>query len=348
MNNKPLITFFGTYLSESRGSKSVGETLAGALVQRGYKVELVSQIPSPYLRGIDSLYRSISCQSDLAIIDVFSTRVLHLTKLVASLLQFKSLPTITVLRGGALLENYPKIENLLTPVLQNSKRIVSPSGFLSKGFSEKGYQVTRIGNPVDLKRFIYLKRNFPTKIVRLLWVRAFTEIYRPHWALKVVEHLRRIGISSRLTMVGPDNGLLGDCMALAEQLGINDLVNFVGPVPNEKLIQYYHSHDFFLNTTKFESFGVALIEAAAGGLPIVSADVGEVSHMWKNNHDIFLVPGRSSFEFAERIGHLLSLPDGANLYQKVSELACAKTNDFCLTNILPKWESLIKSVCKGD
>ena len=348
MTKKPSITFFGTYLSQSHGSKSVGETLADALVQRGYNVDLVSRIPSSYFRGFDSLFRSISCQSDLAIIDVFSTRVLNLTKLVAKSLRFKSLPTIAVLHGGALLENYGKIEHLLTPILENSKRIVSPSGFLTKGFADKGYQVTRIANPVDLKRFIYLKRNFPTKSVRLLWVRAFTEIYRPRWAIEVVDHLRRIGFSCRLTMVGPDNGLLDECMALAEQLGINDLVNFVGPVPNEKLIQYYHSHDLFLNTTKFESFGVALIEAAAGGLPIVSADVGEVSHMWKNNHDIFLVPGHSSLDFAERIAHLLSLPEGAKLYQKVSEGARAKTNDFSITNILPKWESLIKSVLKGD
>ena len=53
---------------------------------------------------------------------------------------------------------------------------------------------------------------------------------------------------------------LGAAKARANELKVADRIDFVGPVPNDRLFEHFHSHDYFLNTTKYESFGVALAE----------------------------------------------------------------------------------------
>ena len=230
------------------------------------------------------------------------------------------------------------------PILDGAERIISPSGFLTEGFREEGYDVNWIPNALELAKFPYKERDVPQRTIRLLWVRAFTEIYRPQWAVEIVGHLRDRGITSRLSMVGPDKGLLDATKRRASELGVAEMVDFVGAVPNGELYRYYHSHDYLLNTTKYESFGVALAEAAATGLPIVSAAVGEVAYAWNDDEDIFLVSGGSSLEFAERIGRLRRDDGAGKQYRHVSHRAWEKASKYQISNIMPKWESIIKTV----
>ena len=342
---KKSLVFFGTFLSAQTGSRPSSETIATALSERGYAVTIVSRKSMAPFRILDSLWIAWTIQADLAVLDVFSSRVHRLTSVIAGILVWRSIPFISVLQGGALLEKFDEIKLTLEPVLQDSSRIISPSNFLCAGFEERGYSVERVPNALKLDHFPYRERQQTRGTIPLLWVRAFTEIYRPHWPVEIVWHLRRNGISSRLTMVGPDKGLLGAAKARADELSVTDSIEFVGPVPNDKLFEYFHSHDYLLNTTQFESFGVALAESAATGLPIVSAAVGEVKHSWKDDEDIFLVPGDSSREFADRIAGLCDNDQDGLKYRHVSRTAREKVSDFAMANILPRWECMIESLC---
>lgn len=296
---------------------------------------------------MDTLWRSSTLRADLAVLDVFSSRVLRLSSSVSKILARRKIPMIAILHGGALLEKFADIEMTLRPVLLNATHIVSPSKFLKQGFEELGFEVECIPNALEFDRFPYLERAAPSDPVRLLWVRAFTEIYRPNWPIEIVAELGRRGIPCRLTMIGPDKGLMPAAKERATELGVGDRVDFLGPVPNEELATHYHDHDFLLNTTQFESFGVALAESAATGLPIISAAVGEVKHSWKDDQDIFLVAGNRSEEFADRIAGLIENDPNGERYRAVSVAAREKVSEFAMPNILPRWQELIESVCHG-
>lgn len=49
-----------------------------------------------------------------------------------------------------------------------------------------------------------------------------------------------------------------------------------------------HVHDILISTTLNESFGVAVIEAAACDLLTVSNNVGELLYLWSNDKNILL------------------------------------------------------------
>lgn len=55
---------------------------------------------------------------------------------------------------------------------------------------------------------------------------------------------------------------------------IPDYVSFHPPVPPEHLIKFYHASDAYISPSRKEGFGLAIIEAAACGLPVIATTTG--------------------------------------------------------------------------
>lgn len=78
-----------------------------------------------------------------------------------------------------------------------------------------------------------------------------------------------------LTIAG-DGPLHARITALAARLGIQDHVDFVGRVADAALREMYRQHNVFVlpSGSRAETFGMAMCEAMANGLPAVSTSVG--------------------------------------------------------------------------
>src|SRR3989344_80630 len=63
---------------------------------------------------------------------------------------------------------------------------------------------------------------------------------------------------------------------LSKELGVEDLVEFVGEVPSEEVPQYLAKADIFVRPSRSEGLGTAFLEAMAAGLPIVGTPVGGI------------------------------------------------------------------------
>lgn len=63
---------------------------------------------------------------------------------------------------------------------------------------------------------------------------------------------------------------------LAKSLNIDKRCKFLGKIPHDKVPEVLHTFDIFaaLSESESESFGVAILEASACGLPVVVSDVG--------------------------------------------------------------------------
>ncbi len=76
-----------------------------------------------------------------------------------------------------------------------------------------------------------------------------------------------------LLIAGKDNLVKYD--RLAQSLGIRDRIIFAGIINRDTLKQYYLSSDAFIMPSRFDTFGLTVLEAMAAGLPaIVSRNVG--------------------------------------------------------------------------
>ena len=330
------ILFVGNFLSKKRGTLNPSELIAARLKKEGFAIQMASRCENLYFRAIDIVIRSAFFNYQIIHIDVFSGRAFRFAEVSSLIARFRKKKIILTLHGGMLPlffeENSLRVENLF----RRTNRISTPSLYLKSYFEKINQNIIYLPNPIDLSRFPFSIEL--TKSPKLLWVRAFSKIYKPELAVKVLSVVRSFFPMATLTMVGPDKGGLGEIYSLIDELQLNAFVSIQGPIRNEDLYKYYHSHRVFLNTTSFESFGVAVMEAAACGIPIVSTCVGEIPFLWKDEEEILMVEKQDAMLFAEQVIRILT---DDNLAEKLSRNARQKAEQYDWGCLLPKWIELL-------
>jgi D-inositol-3-phosphate glycosyltransferase len=136
---------------------------------------------------------------------------------------------------------------------------------------------------------------------------------------------------------------LARLQALKNELGIGDLVTFLGRRSQEALPYYYASADVVVMPSLYESFGMVALEAMACGTPVVASDVGGLSYIVRNGETGFLVPESDPRALANCLGQLLRDPDlRARLGQRGIEVA----HEYAWSRITDQIELLYASLPK--
>lgn len=105
-------------------------------------------------------------------------------------------------------------------------------------------------------------------------------------------------VPARMVIVGA-GPLADDLRALAVKLSIEERVCFLGE--RSDIATLLRSFDAFLLASKFEPFGVALLEAMAAGLPIIATRVNEVPEILDRGRGGLLVPAERPEDLAEAL-----------------------------------------------
>ena len=97
----------------------------------------------------------------------------------------------------------------------------------------------------------------------------------------------------RLVIAG-DGSLRGSLARLASNLGVGDQTEFLGNVPYEKVPQILSTFSIFaaLSIADSETFGVAVVEASACGIPVVVTAVGGLPESVRDRITGVVVPAR--------------------------------------------------------
>jgi glycosyltransferase involved in cell wall biosynthesis len=80
----------------------------------------------------------------------------------------------------------------------------------------------------------------------------------------------------RLVLVGPDRGGREQARRAAEQAGVAGRVEFRGHVEQDRLAGLYRGAACFVFPTRYEGFGLPVLEAMACGTPVVASAAGAV------------------------------------------------------------------------
>ncbi|MEJ2559118.1 MAG: glycosyltransferase, partial [Anaerolineae bacterium] len=95
---------------------------------------------------------------------------------------------------------------------------------------------------------------------------------------------------------------------LRADLGIGDLVTFLGAKDQDTLVYYYAAAEMVVMPSHYESFGMVALESMACGTPVIGSDVGGLSFSIEDGFNGFLVPGRDPTALADKIALLLKHP----------------------------------------
>ena len=113
----------------------------------------------------------------------------------------------------------------------------------------------------------------------------------------------------KLMLIGGDNtkdGEVDRLMRLAEDLGIENVTEFVGTVDQKQLPLYYNAADVCVVPSYYESFGLVALEALACGTPVVASRVGGLPTVVQHGRNGYLVSWRCPEPFADCLEVILS------------------------------------------
>lgn len=336
---KPRIAIIGPIIIDNKSSGGEGEKLFQKLKEEGYIVYKKSIYRSKIKRLLDTLWFLIIKHNkfDTIILLQFSGKSFVLEFLVTIIAKLLRKKTIGVMHGGAIHEFHSKYTSIYNSSLNRLSEIYTPSLFLLQYFKSKGIEVKYLPNFITLKQF-----SPPTKTRefsgRILWVRAFHDIYNPEMAILMMAELVKLQPHAKLSMVGPDKGELEKCKQLRSKLNLENNIDFIGFIPNKDLPQFYQSTDIYINTTHYESFGVALMEAAACELPIVSTNVGEIPQIWAEDTNILLCDSGDYKTMSKEVNKLFT---DSELRKDLGIKAQKNTQRYTWESIKPIWEMIL-------
>jgi D-inositol-3-phosphate glycosyltransferase len=152
-------------------------------------------------------------------------------------------------------------------------------------------------------------RGIPADALVLLFAGRIQPLKAPDVLLHATAELLRLRPELRGRLVvpivgGPSGSGLERPTALAklaDELGIDDVVRFVPPVPQVELAGWYSAATLVAVPSYNESFGLVAVEAQAAGAPVVAAAVGGLTTAVRHGRSGLLVDSHDPVEWARAL-----------------------------------------------
>jgi glycosyltransferase involved in cell wall biosynthesis len=250
-----------------------------------------------------------------------------------------------MLHGGNLPKFAAGKPKLVRGLLASAVAVTTPSNYLLEQMKPYDNHIRMLPNGICISNYRYKLRQ--QVCLRLVWLRAFHDVYNPEMAVQVLAYLKQEFSQIHLTMIGPDkgDGSLQRTQQEAERLDIGDRLTLLGSVRKDEVPEKLAEADIFLNTARVDNTPVSVLEAMASGLCIVSTDVGGIPYLVRDQREGLLVPSDNAISMADAVRRFIIEPD---LAKCLSRNARRKAEQFDWSVILPRWEKLLRTVAPSQ
>ena len=180
-------------------------------------------------------------------------------------------------------------------------------------------KIELVPNPVDESIFL-LKPLRDYKTISITSVALFREEKNIDLIIKAFDKILKLGIDVRLNIVG-DGPLKTKLKKQISLLGNFNKIKLLGYLQPNQLVKVLHQTDIFIMGSSLETFGVALIEAQACGIPAVATKCGGPNDIILKETGILVNPN-SEFELARGIQKIINnfkLYNSENIRKKTIE-----------------------------
>ncbi|MBI5115654.1 glycosyltransferase [Candidatus Poribacteria bacterium] len=114
----------------------------------------------------------------------------------------------------------------------------------------------------------------------------------------------------RLKIVGGENREITSRLEImTREMGLENYVCLVGPESPTGMKEHFQSAHIFCSASRYEPFGIALVQAMAAGLPVVAVNTGGVPDVVPHGRAGYLVSAGDTAEMAARLQTLIDHDD---------------------------------------
>lgn len=230
--------------------------------------------------------------------------------------------------------------------IENLLKIASPRRSIGEGQGNWKLKILPIyvdKNKIENGQITFdVHARYPWHFIILCVARLETE-KNLSLALRILTDVRKVYPDIGLLVVGSGSQEKA-LKSQAKSLGLEGAVEFAGW--QEDLSSFYKTSNLFLQTSLFEGYGLALVEAGLSGLPVVSTPVGIAVEL-EHGKDAYIYPASSPELFAQGIIDLIeNNQKRENLKINLKHTLDAKliSKEDYLTRLKENWEETSKRI----
>ena len=218
-------------------------------------------------------------------------------------------------------------------------------------YNADGAKVEIIPPGVELSRFYPIPEDEAKEYVgirpcdkMLLFVGRIEPLKGIDTLMKAIAIMREKDVDVCLAVIGGETDTSAACQneemerlkVIREQIGLADLVAFLGKRSQDTLPYYYSAAEAVVVPSHYESFGMVALEAMACGAPVVASEVGGLAYLVQDGVTGFTVPSDDPEALA---GKLIVLLQDKKLREQMCNNAVEFVQNYSWRNIAAR-ESL--------
>jgi 1,2-diacylglycerol 3-alpha-glucosyltransferase len=244
-------------------------------------------------------------------------------------------PTLNRLWNSYLMWTYSKAGALIYPsemartLLDKLSKKNQTSHVISNGINIKHFRPIPVGDfhkrfnvPEDKIKLLFVGRLFPEKSVDTI--------------IKAIPHILKKHPNTHLMIVG-DGYLRAKLEKLAQDLGVEKFITFLGLVSEEDKILAYNASDIFILPSLAELEGMVVLEAKACGKPIIISDSEMSASRFFVDGNGFLFETKNHMDLAEKAIQLIA---DAELRDKMGKVSLEKSKNYDIERSVDKLEEV--------
>lgn len=215
-------------------------------------------------------------------------------------------------------EIYKKYVDL---VMKDAKNYMGVNKKIVDIVKEKKKDCFLVPNFIDCSKFDVPRKTNKDKFI-LTSISNFYEVKRVDILLKALDIVIKKGYKNvHLNIIGT-----GEYKyyyeSICKSLNLNKYVSFIGYVSNEEIPKYLSKSNVLCVSSSFETFCIPIIEAFSAGVPVITTDCGEPSHLVNSLRGV-VVPVNDVDKYADGIIKMI------NNYNKYNS---NKIKDYAFSN----------------
>jgi glycosyltransferase involved in cell wall biosynthesis/peptidoglycan/xylan/chitin deacetylase (PgdA/CDA1 family) len=197
--------------------------------------------------------------------------------------------------------------------LVKAQAIICPSEFVKTGFLNKYFPKISVISPgVDIDSFRPARADSKYNLMHVGGLKKGEKHKGLIRSLEAVADLKSKYPEVHLNVVGRGNDA-GYYQELSAKMGIEKNVTFCGLLGPQEMVSIYQKTNVFIAPASKESFGMAIVEAMACGLPVVANKAEGIPYIIQDGKNGYLVEAGKINQIAEKIDFLFQHPDTAKI-----------------------------------
>jgi glycosyltransferase involved in cell wall biosynthesis len=250
------------------------------------------------------------------------------------------------------------LQRAQTAALSGADRIIAISDDISGVLLRAGCRpssIVKIPNAIDLKKFSPLpleekallrqRLGFSADRTLVLYAGRLSRAKGLMMLMQTWPPLTAADPSLLLVLVGSGRDSWDNCESdIAEFVRANELDGHVAQVGHsDRVHEYLQAADLFVSPSDYEGFGLAIVEALACALPVVSTSVGVAPQVMRQGENGFLCPPKDSRALGDALA--LALAQRAR-WPEIGRLARNAVMQFGMAQVIDQYVALCSDLLR--